>query len=292
LFNMGRCHRLASCGSVTLIGNKRIPVKARTIGFIGAGQMAGALARGFLHGGQLSADRVFATDPSATATERFQEKVPGCRFVDDNRTLLESAEVVFLAIKPQYVEVVASKIAPVAGDRLIVSILAGVSLGRLQRLLGTERVIRVMPNTPCLVGQSAAAYCVGEGATAEDAELVESLLSTVGKVWRVEENLMDGVTGLSGSGPAFIYLLIEAMSDAGVQAGLPRDISTQLAAQTVKGAAEMVLETGLHPGQLKDQVTSPAGTTIRGLHVLEQRGVRGSMIDAIMAAAQRSGELG
>ncbi|MEX1041487.1 MAG: pyrroline-5-carboxylate reductase [Pirellulaceae bacterium] len=267
-------------------------MKARTIGFIGAGQMAGALAHGFLQGGKLSADRVFATDPSSTATERFQAKIPGCQFAVDNRALLESAEVIFLAVKPQYIEAVSKEIAPVAGDRLIVSILAGVSLEKLQRFLGTERIIRVMPNTPCLVGQSAAAYCVGNGATAEDADLVESLLSTVGKVWRVEENLMDGVTGLSGSGPAFIYLLIEAMSDAGVQTGLPRAISTQLAAQTVKGAAEMVLATGLHPGQLKDQVTSPAGTTIRGLHVLEQRGVRGSMIDAIIAAAQRSRELG
>lgn len=292
LFNVGRCNRLAGCGPVTLIGNKRITVKARTIGFIGAGQMAGALAHGFLQGGKLSADRVFATDPSSTATERFQAKIPGCQFAVDNRALLESAEVIFLAVKPQYIEAVSKEIAPVAGDRLIVSILAGVSLEKLQRFLGTERIIRVMPNTPCLVGQSAAAYCVGNGATAEDADLVESLLSTVGKVWRVEENLMDGVTGLSGSGPAFIYLLIEAMSDAGVQTGLPRAISTQLAAQTVKGAAEMVLATGLHPGQLKDQVTSPAGTTIRGLHVLEQRGVRGSMIDAIIAAAQRSRELG
>src|SRR5262249_10817839 len=157
--------------------------------------------------------------------------------------------------------------------------------------LGPCRVARVVPNTPCLVGQSASAYCLGPGATAADSELVAKLLGAVGLVIPVDEHQLDAVTGLSGSGPAFVYLMIEALADGGVRQGLPRDVALRLAAQTVKGAGEMVLSTGEHPGVLKDRVASPGGTTIAGLHALEEGGVRGTIMSAVRAAAIRAAEL-
>jgi pyrroline-5-carboxylate reductase len=174
-----------------------------------------------------------------------------------------------------------------------VSIAAGVTLGQLAVALGADRrLIRVMPNTPCLVGASASGYAPGEAATSDDIALVDRLLNVVGTAFRLPEHLLDAVTGLSGSGPAFVYAVIEALSDGGVRVGLPRDVATALAAQTVLGSARMVLETGLHPGVLKDQVTSPGGTTIAGLHALERGGLRAALMDAVEAAARRSRELG
>src|SRR5262249_43716710 len=159
--------------------------------------------------------------------------------------------------------------------------------------LGADlRLIRVMPNTPCLLGASASGYSPGDSATADDVALVQRLLDAVGKAFRLPEHLLDAVTGLSGSGPAFVYVMIEALSDGGVRMGLPRDVATALAAQTVLGAARMVLETGMHTGALKDMVASPGGTTIAGLHALERRGVRGALIDAVEAATRRATELG
>jgi pyrroline-5-carboxylate reductase len=176
---------------------------------------------------------------------------------------------------------------------LVVSIAAGVTLAQLAAALGgPTRLVRVMPNTPCLVDASASAFTPGEHATGEDVTLVQGLLDTVGRAFRVPEHLLDAVTGLSGSGPAFVYLVIEALSDGGVRAGLPRDVSTALAAQTVLGAAKMVLETNQHPGALKDMVASPGGTTIAGLHELERAGVRGAFMNAVEAASRRAAELG
>jgi pyrroline-5-carboxylate reductase len=175
----------------------------------------------------------------------------------------------------------------------VVSIAAGITLRQLAEGLGSHcRLVRVMPNTPCLVGASASAYCPGDKATAEDVAVVDCLLNAVGRAFRVPEHLLDAVTGLSGSGPAFVYLMIEALSDGGVRVGLPRDVATALAAQTVLGSAKMVLETNLHPGTLKDMVASPGGTTIAGLHALERGGVRGALMDAVEAATKRSQELG
>jgi pyrroline-5-carboxylate reductase len=176
---------------------------------------------------------------------------------------------------------------------LVISVAAGISLAQLAEGLGPlPRLVRVMPNTPCLVGQGASGYCMGANTSLADQRLVEQLLSAVGIAVPVEEKLLDAVTGLSGSGPAFGYLMIEALSDGGVLAGLPRDIALQLAAQTLKGAAEMVLATGEHPGRLKDQVTSPGGTTIVGLQALEAGGLRSALINAVAAAVKRSKELG
>jgi pyrroline-5-carboxylate reductase len=181
-----------------------------------------------------------------------------------------------------------------ASQPLLVSIAAGVATHTIAEQLGTAacRLVRVMPNTPCLVGASASAYAAGPGATADDLRLVDRLFNAVGRAVAVPEKLLDAVTGLSGSGPAFVFVMIEALSDGGVRMGLPRDLATQLAAQTVFGSAKLLLETGLHPGALKDMVASPAGTTIAGLHALERGGLRAALMDAVEAAARRSAELG
>ena len=177
-------------------------------------------------------------------------------------------------------------------SHLVVSIAAGITLRQLQATLGTDcRLVRVMPNTPCLVGASAAGYAPAEAATAEDVVLVDRLLNSVGRAFRLPEHLLDAVTGLSGSGPAFVAVMIEALADGGVRVGLSREVALILAAQTVLGTAKMVLEAGLHPAQLKDMVASPGGTTIAGLHALERSGVRAALMDAVEAATRRATEL-
>jgi pyrroline-5-carboxylate reductase len=180
----------------------------------------------------------------------------------------------------------------IAERHLVISIAAGIPIAAIGQALGPDRrIVRVMPNTPALLGEGASAYALGPRVDAGDDEAVAALLAAVGRAVRVPEPMIDAVTGLSGSGPAFVYLVIEALSDGGVRVGLPREVATMLAAQTVLGAARMVLETGLHPGVLKDQVTSPGGTTIAGLQALERGGLRGILIDAVEAATRRSTEL-
>ena len=264
------------------------------IGFIGAGQMATALAQGFVKAGLTAPDALLASDPLAAARERFAAAT-GARTTTENAQVLAQQDVVFLAVKPQQMAGVLTELRGRADARtLIVSIAAGVRLSVLAEGLGGEKVplVRVMPNTPCLVGQGASAYCLGGHATAEHGQLVKQLLGSVGIAYQVEEKLLDAVTGLSGSGPAFVYVIIEALSDGGVRMGLPRDVATALAAQTVRGAAEMVLKTGEHTGVLKDRVTSPGGTTIAGLQALEAGGLRAALMGAVEAAARRSMELG
>ena len=262
-------------------------------GFIGAGRMATALARGLLAANLATAERIVASDPAPEASRRFAQET-GCRVAASNGEVVAAADVIFLAVKPQQIAGVLADLRSHAGrDHLVISIAAGVPLATLAAGLGEgPRLVRVMPNTPCLVGAGASGYCLGPGATAADAELVGRLLAAVGTAHRVDESLLDAVTGLSGSGPALVYVLIEALSDGGVKVGLPRDVATALAAQTVRGAAEMVLKTGEHPGALKDAVTSPGGTTIAGLAALEAAGVRGAMIAAVEAATRRAAELG
>lgn len=255
--------------------------------------MATALAKGMVASRLTQPQQIIASDPIDAARTAFYKAVKG-RAADNNLAVLRGADVVFLAVKPNLVSSVLAEIRPKFRPRhLLISIAAGVPLTSLESGLSAgARVVRVMPNTPALVGASASGFSLGTAATQEDATLVRTLLSSVGTVFQVEERLLDAVTGLSGSGPAFVYLMIEAMSDGGVAAGLPRDVSTQLAAQTVLGGAKMVLETGSHPGALKDMVTSPGGTTIEGIHELEKGGMRNALISAVRAAAKKSKKLG
>lgn len=263
-----------------------------TIGFIGAGQMAQALAQGFVDAQLVAADRLVACDPAAAACEQFTARCPGSRIFGDSAQVLGAADIVVLAVKPQVFGSVADGLrGSFRETQLAVSVMAGIPLQRLCEDLGTRRVIRVMPNTPCLVCCGASAYALGPEVQPEDAGRIEQLMAAVGIVFPVEERLLDAVTGLSGSGPAFVYQVIEALSDGGVQAGLPRSTATSLAAQTVAGAARMVLETGEHPAVLKDRVASPGGTTIAGLQAMERHGVRAAMMAAVEAASKRSIQL-
>lgn len=254
--------------------------------------MARALAAGFVHSELIAPSQILACDPAAQAREAFEKSVNNAVIAHTSGRVIADADVVFLAVKPQYVSVVADEVSLSDFEGLLVSIAAGVPLERLTELFAYDRIIRVMPNTPCLVGQCAAGFAAAEGVLDEDRETVAQLLGAVGIAFELEERLLDAVTGLSGSGPAFVYTMIEALSDGGVRMGLPRSVATALAAQTVRGAAAMVLETGEHPGQLKDNVASPGGTTIAGLAALEQAGVRAGLISAVEAATNRSLELG
>ena len=267
---------------------------SHTIGFIGAGQMARALAGGFVRAGLVAANRCVASDAAPAALAQFADAVPGATTVAENSLVVRDAPVVFLAVKPQTMPAILAELQDQWTEKhLVISIAAGVTLATLEKGLGpASRLVRVMPNTPCLVGQSASAFALGRGASDDDAALVEELLSSVGRSFRVPEKLLDAVTGLSGSGPAYVYLVIEALSDGGVLMGLPRDVATALAAQTVLGAATMVLSTGEHPRVLADRVTSPGGTTIAGLKALESGGLRATLIQAVEAATRRATELG
>lgn len=269
-------------------------MQTERIGFIGAGQMARALASGFVKAGLFEGGQIIASDAVEAALAEFAKQVPGAKTVADNAQVVAGANVVFLAVKPQHIGGVLAEIAPqVTGASLIVSIAAGVPISRLAAALGEQaRLVRVMPNTPCLIGRSASAYCLGANTTEADAALVDKLLSAVGRSFCLDEKLLDAVTGLSGSGPAFVCVMIEALSDGGVRMGLPRDVARALAAQTVRGTAEMILKTGDHPAVLKDRVASPGGTTIAGLEALEAHGFRAALISAVEAATERSAELG
>ena len=264
-----------------------------TIGFLGAGKMGTALARGFIKAGLVTPERILASDPVADARTAFAREV-GAKIGTSNLEVARFAQVLLLAVKPDQAPGVLAEIRDhFTEQHLLISIAAGVPIAKLEAALAERaRVIRVMPNTPALVGDSATAYAGGKHARPEDLQLAQRLFSAVGYAAMVKESLLDAVTGLSGSGPAYVYLMIEALSDGGVAAGLPREISTRLAAQTVLGAARMVLETGAHPGALKDMVTSPGGTTIEGLHELEKGQARAAFINAVRAAAEKSRKLG
>ena len=264
----------------------------QTLGFIGAGQMARALARGFVASGLIEASRITAYDPVPAAIADFRGFMSGCCAAANNRQVVERSSVVLLAVKPQMIPAVAAELHGQLGEKLLISIAAGVRLKALAEAFGTDRLIRVMPNMPALVGCSASGYSLGAGASADDAKLAEQLFGSVGRAVAVDEKLLDAVTGLSGSGPAFVFVMIEALADGGVRMGLPRAVALELAAQTCKGAAEMVLTTGEHPATLKDRVASPGGTTIAGLQALETGAVRAAMMAAVEAATRRATELG
>lgn len=270
----------------------------KKIGIIGAGAMGGALCRGIVNSGVVPANRILVSDPHYAHIHALQESL-GVKIADNNLQVARFTDIVILAIKPYSVAPVLTEIADgLQRDStkplpLLISIAAGVRLERLQTLAGSEiPVIRAMPNTPAQVGKGACAFCRGSHADDDHAAMSVEIFRSVGEALEVAESLMDAVTALSGSGPAYVYLMIEAMVDGGVKVGIPRDIANQLVTQTVLGAAQMVKETGLHPAQLRDMVTTPAGTTIEALAALEQSGLRASLIDAIVRAAARSKELG
>src|SRR5512133_1710908 len=269
-----------------------MPAKVK-IGFLGAGKMATALAKGFIQAGLVTPENMIASDVSEAACKSFAAAT-GAKSTGLNAEVLAFAKILLLAVKPDQVPGVLAEISPkFSDDHLLISIAAGLPLQKLEGALEDgARVIRVMPNTPALVGASATAFALGSAATAADRDLAQKLFSSVGVAFVLKESLLDAVTGLSGSGPAYVYLVIEALSDGGVAAGLPRDIATRLAAQTVLGGAGMVLETGLHPGALKDMVASPGGTTIEGIYELEKGKVRGTLMSAVRAAADKSKKLG
>lgn len=262
-------------------------------GFIGAGKMATALIRGMVRAGTTTPQSVFASDPIEGARAAVAADT-GALVFRTNAEVAEVSDVLILAVKPQSIPQVLAELHPhVTPKHLVISIAAGVPLATIEAGLGGDRrLARVMPNTPALLGAGAAGYCLGPHVKPTDEAIVRACFESVGTACRVPETLLDAVTGLSGSGPAFVYVIIEALADGGVRVGLPRDVALTLAAQTVMGAARMVLETGHHTGVLKDQVTSPGGTTIAGLHALERGGIRAALIDAVEAATSRSAELG
>ena len=267
--------------------------QSRAIAMIGGGQMALALAEGFCRAGLLQPTDITVHDPVPAARERLAGRVPGIHFADSGAAAAAAARIVFLAVKPQQAAAACREFAAaLAPDAVVVSIVAGLTLHNLAELAGTPRIIRVMPNTPCLVGRGVSVVCRTPEVPAGDLARVLELLAAVGRVHEADETLMDAVTGLSGSGPGFVALLVEALADGGVKAGLPRSLALALAIETLSGTAALLEQTGEHPAQIKDRVSSPGGTTIAGLAVLEQRGVRGALIDAVVTAAARARELG
>lgn len=269
-------------------------LRSTRIGFIGAGRMATALARGFVQADLLLPRDIAASDPIEAARLAFARELPGANVVDQNCDVAAKSDVLFLAVKPQTMDGVLAEIRhTIAGNALIVSIAAGVTLQRLTAgLPAGQRIVRVMPNTPCLVGQGASAYSAGEFATSSDRALVSQLLASVGVAYEVAEEQLNAVTGLSGSGPAFVYTMIEALVEGGTMAGLSGELALALAAHTVAGAAQMVLATGQSPADLRNCVTSPGGTTLAGLAVLEEGGFKQLVASAVAAATRRSVELG
>ena len=265
---------------------------AGRIGFIGGGNMAEAFIKGLINGGYPAAELLVAEPTESRRT--FLSRTYGVTTTGDNLEVVEFATIIILAIKPQ---LAASVIPPLAAactaQKLLISILAGVSTATLEELFGkTPRVVRAMPNTPALIGAGAAGLCCGRYASAEDLSLAQQLFTTFGMACIVSEEQLDAVTGLSGSGPAYIFTVIEALADGGVQEGLPRDIALALATQTVLGAAQLVKESGEHPALLRDKVCSPGGTTIAAVQVLEEKGLRAALMAAVAAATRRSRELG
>ena len=263
-----------------------------TIAFLGAGAMGAALMRGLIAAGVYKPQDIITYDVDAVRAQALAGEL-GCRSATSPEEACRDADVILAAIKPQIMLTALRPLRDVLGSgQILISIAPGLSTAQLEVCFSSPvPVLRVMPNTPALVGQGAAAICRGVHATEEHQALGRRIFGAVGLAVDVEEKLLDAVTGLSGSGPAYVYVFIEALSDAGVRMGLSRDSATRLAAQTVLGAAQMVLETGQHPGFLKDQVTSPGGTTIAGLHELERHGMRGAVMDAVQAATQRAQEL-
>ena len=279
-------------------GDKRRPttyqLMDKRIGFIGTGYMARALARGFLKTQSITKEQLLGCDISPKAAQEFVDQTGGL-LVDSIKDLVAGSDVVFIAVKPQQIGEVLRTISSLRAhaDTLWITVAAGVPIRTYLKEIGnTARLIRVMPNTPCRVGEGVSGFCVSEGVKPDDIAVATELLETVGIAIQFPERQLDAVAGLSGSGPAYVYMMIDAMADGGVKMGLSRTHALQLASQTVLGAAKVVMQAGEHPGFLKDNVCSPRGTTISAVHVLEKSGFRASLISAVEAATLRSKEMG
>lgn len=258
---------------------------------VGGGQMGRALVGGMLAADVVTPEQVRLVEPSQLSRSWWLTNHPAVE-ITDLESAVEGCDTVLLAVKPNIMEEVAKHVSADCEDKLIISVAAGIELDQLSAWLGHRRVVRVMPNTPSLVGEGASAFCCGREVSEDDRSRIQSMLESVGLAVEVDERQMDAVTGLSGSGPAYVCMMIEALADGGVLEGLPRPLALQLATRTVLGTAKMIAETGRHPGELKDAVASPGGTTIAGISALEKNGLRGALISAVAASAGRSRELG
>jgi pyrroline-5-carboxylate reductase len=270
-----------------------LSIKGKKVGFLGTGNMGEAMIKGLLQAGLVPPETICATDVRAERLDQIARQY-GVRAVAGNSALVSESDVVILAVKPQIMGAVLKEVAPaVDGRKLFISIAAGVATRTLREHLGKPvRLIRVMPNTPALVLEGVTAIARSDGLEPGDLETAQELFGAVGRVVVLDESALDAVTGLSGSGPGYVAIVIESLADGGVKMGLDRATALTLAAQTVLGSAKLILETGAHPGQLKDMVASPGGTTIAGIAALEEGGVRHTFISAVERATQRSRELG
>lgn len=256
------------------------------LGFIGTGNMAGAIMGGIISSGLIGPDEIIGSDALQAGRERIRERY-GIHVTPDNRQAAKEAEVLFLSVKPQFYPAVIEEIKEtVTKEQLVITIAPGKTLAWLLEQFGKKvKIVRTMPNTPAMVGEGMTAVCPNSEVGKEELEYVLRILNTIGKTEVVEERLMDAVVSVSGSSPAYVFMMIEAMADAAVAEGMPRPQAYRFAAQAVYGSAKMVLETGKHPGELKDMVCSPAGTTIEAVRVLEQKGFRSALIEAMKACA-------
>ena len=265
----------------------------KQVGVIGAGNMGEALINGLLHGQVCKPEQIFCSDVRPERQKEIRQ-VYGVKVTSRNIEVVKQSEILILAVKPQVMKPVIGEIAKYIDlSKLVISIAAGVPLSAIESCAEKElRLIRVMPNICVSVREGVSAIAAGKHVEKEDLMIAKTIFDSVGKSLFIGENLLDAVTGLSGSGPAYIFLIIDALADAGVRVGLARNDALILASQTILGAAKMLIETGEHPGKLKDMVTSPGGTSIAGLHALEEGGLRATLMNAVEAATQRSKALG
>ncbi|MBI5374632.1 MAG: pyrroline-5-carboxylate reductase [Candidatus Schekmanbacteria bacterium] len=267
-------------------------LKNKKISFIGAGNMAEALVGGLLKKGTVASDHIILSDPSMNRLEHFKSKFTVLTSAS-NASCVSKGDIIILAVKPQVMANVLKELKGKIKERhLVISIAAGVTTSFIKNQIGNNiKIIRVMPNTPALVGKGISAISGNISVSDEDMSLAEEVMKSVGKTVILDEHFLDAVTGLSGSGPAYVFLIIEALIEGGVASGLPRNIARELVLETILGSITLLGETGKHPGELKEMVTSPGGTTVAGLKVLEAKGVRSALIEAVEAAAKRSKEL-
>lgn len=262
---------------------------SKTIGFIGGGNMGGAIMSGLVSTGTFQAENIIAYDVLQSALDKLSAEI-GIRTTNSLELLAEESDIIVLAVKPQILPGVLEQYGEkITKDKLVISIAAGITMARLTGLLSAEhKIVRVMPNTPAMVGEGMSGVCVNENVSSEETELVMKIFNSFGKAELIPEKLIDAVVGVSGSSPAYVYMFIEALADGAVREGMPRAQAYKFAAQAVLGSAKMVLESGKHPGELKDMVCSPAGTTIMAVQALEERGFRAAVSEAVHVSAEKN----